>query len=241
MIEKRGFLRKEFLEDVMSENMFWMPYHRIQFDYTHSEENSTQRHCETALNAMFCGCVKSEGELFMLFRPNYLKYEVMSRSPQSEEVVGPAFHLDFDRVLGGFVKRLNELKGELSELRKELHKSRVRIRRYSWIIPATWDLKKERVLSEKVAKLSAAKNVLRLCLNVNEDIDSIKVRDYSTFYYPTLVVTLKNREDGIERYVIVNLVESELAGGHLSCDKGLTELCYRNSECKDVLARSIAS
>jgi hypothetical protein len=172
MIEKRGFFRKKPLEDIIRENMVWMPYHRIQFNYSRSERGLIQRYGETgrgetALNAMFCGSVKSEREVFMLFRPNYLKYKVMRHSPQSEEVVGPTFYTDFDGVLGGFLKRLNEVKDELHELRSELHKSRVRIRRYSWIVPVMWDLKKERTLSEKVAKLSAIKNTLSMCLNVN--------------------------------------------------------------------------
>jgi len=28
MIKKRGFLRKKPLDDIISENMVWMPYHR---------------------------------------------------------------------------------------------------------------------------------------------------------------------------------------------------------------------
>jgi hypothetical protein len=246
VIEKRGFFRKKPLEDVIGEHMVWMPYHRIQFDYRRSERDLIQRYGETgrgetALNGMFCGCAKSERELFMLFRPNYLKYKVISHSPQSEEIVGPIFHTNFDGVLGDFAKRLNEVKNELHELRSELSKTRVRALRYSWILPAMWDLKKERTLSEKVAKLSATKNTLSMCLNVNDNIDSIKVTGYNVFYYSTLVVTLKNKENGTERYLVVNFADSVLTGKHLSCDRGLTELCDNNSECKEIIARSIAS
>ncbi len=241
MVEKRGFLRKKPLDDITHENMVWMPYHRIQFNYTRSEGGLIQRYGETALNAMFCGCVKSEREFFMLFRPNYLKYEIVSHSSRSEEIVGPVFYADFDGVLGGFVKRLIEVEDELSEVRSELQKSRVRIRRYSWLIPATWDLKKERTLSEKVAKLAAAKNTLSMCLNMNENIGSIEVTDSNIFYYPTLVVTLESKETGTKRYLIVNLVESGLVGKSLSCDRGLTELCDKNSECREIIARSIRS
>lgn len=95
------------------------------------------------------------------------------------------------------------------------------------------------MLSEKVAKLSATKNTLSMCLSVNEDISSIEVTGSNIFYYPTLVVALKNKENGAERYLIVNLVESEFTGKHLSCDKGLTELCNRNSLCKEVIAKLI--
>lgn len=138
--------------------MVWMPYHRIQFNYRRSERGLIQRYGErgrgeTALNAMFCGSIKSERELFMLFRLNYLKYKVIEHFPQSGKIVGPAVYTDFEGVLGGFLKRLNEVKDELSELRSELWKSRVHIKRYSWILPVMWDLKKERTLSEKVAKL----------------------------------------------------------------------------------------
>jgi len=246
MIKKRGFLRKKPLDDIISENMVWMPYHRIQFNYTRSERGIIQRYGETgrgetAFNAMFCGCVKSERELFMLFRPNYLKHKVIRHSPRSEEIVGPTFYADFNGVLGGFVKRLSEVRDELSEVRSELRKSRVRTSRFRMIVPVMWDMKKERTLSEKVAKLDATKNTLGLCLNVNEDIGSIKVTGSSIFYYPTLIVTLENKENGTERYLIVNLVESGLIGRHLICDRGLTELCDKNSGCKGIIGRSNAS
>lgn len=244
MMKKRGLFRKEPLEDVTRENMIWMPYHRIRFNYTRSERSLIQR-CgetgrgETALNAMFCGAVKSERELFMLFRPNYLKHELLKYSPKSEEIVGPTFYTDFDAVLKGFVKKLNEAGDELTEVRSELQKSRVHMRRSRIIMPAILGMKKERTLSEKVAKLSATKNTLSMCLNVNEDVNSIKVTNCDIFYYPTLVVTLKNEESGTEKYLLVNLVESGLTGKHLDCDEGLTELCSMNSGCKDIVTRSI--
>ena len=230
----------------MCENMVWMPYHRIRFEYTRSEKGLIRRYGETgqgetALNAMFCECVESERELFVLFRPNYLKYKVMKYSPQLEEVVGPTFHTDFDELLGGFARRLNEIKAELIVLRSELKKSRMRVRRYSWIIPATSDLKKERELSEKVAKLDATKYTLNMCLNVNESINSIKVMDSDIFYYPILVVTLRNKENGTQRYVVVNLAENESAGEYSSFDRALTALGDKNSECKGIIARSIVS
>ena len=246
MMEKRGLFRKEALENVMRENMVWMPYHRIRFDYARSERGLIQRYGEigrgeTVLNAMFCGCVESERELFVLFRPNYLKCKVTRHSPQSGEIVGPTSCADFDGVFGGFLKRLNEVKDELTEVRSELRKSRVRTSRFRMIMPVMWDLKKERTLSEKVARLGAAKIALSMCLNVDEDIDSIKVVGSEVFYYPVLVVTLKSKEDGAERYVVVNLVESGLTGKRLSCDRGLTELCNRNSGCKEIIAGSITS
>ena len=244
MIEKRGFFRKKPLEDIIRENMVWMPYHRIQFNYSRSERGLIQRYGETgrgetALNAMFCGSVKSERELFMLFRPNYLKYKVMRHSPQSEEVVGPTFYTDFDGVLGGFLKRLNEVEDELHELRSELSKIRVRISRYSVILPVKNLSDKEKKLSEKVARLDATKNILSMCLNINEDVRSIKVLGHNVFYYPTLVVTLKHKENRVERYFIVNLVESGLIRKHLSYDKGLTELCNKNSTCREVIASAV--
>ncbi|NIR87040.1 hypothetical protein GWO13_05485 [Candidatus Bathyarchaeota archaeon] len=245
MMEKRGFLRKKLLEGVIGENMIWMPYHRIRFSYTRSKRDLIQRYGETgrgetALNAMFCGCVENERELFVLFRPNYLKYEIMKHSPESEEIVGPTFRIDFDGVFGSFLKRLNEVEEKLNDLRSELRKNRVRISRYSHIIPAVWDLKKEKTLSGKVAKLSATKTLLSMCLNVDESMDSIEVAGSDIFYYPILVVALKNKGNGTERFLIVNLVEGGLRGKHLSCDKGLTELCDKNSGCKEIVAGLIA-
>ena len=241
MIEKRGLFRKKPLEDIIRKNMVRMPYHRIQFNCRGSEKGLIRGDGETALNAMFCGSVKSERELFILFRPNYLKHKIIRHSPQSEEIVGPTVNVDFQRVLRGFLKRLNEVKDELHELRPVLQKSRTRIRRYSPIFPMIGDLKKEKELSEKVARLDAIRNVLSMCLNVNEDIKSIKVVGHDIFYYPTLVVTLKHKENGTERYLIINLVERGLISKHLSCDKGLTELCDKNSMCKEIIARSLTS
>lgn len=245
-IGKSSLFRKKTLENVICEKMVWMPYHQIQFDYKRSQRDSIQRYGETgrgqtALNAMFCGCAKSERELFMLFRPNYLKYKVIKHSPRPEEIVGPIFHMDFGRVLGGFVKTLNEVEDELAELRSELQKSRLRLRRYRIIMPAIWGLKDERKLSEKLAKLSAAKNTLSMCLNVNEAMKSIEITDNSIFHYPTLVATLKNKADEVERYLIMNLADSGLTGKHLSYDKGLTKLCDKNTGCKEIIAKSITS
>jgi len=246
MIGKRSLFRKKTLENVIGENMVWMPYYKIQFDYKRSQRDLIQRYGETgrgqtALNAMFCGCAKSERELLMLFRPNYLKCKVIKRSPRPEEIVGPVFRIDSDRVLGGFVKRLNEANDELTELRSELQKSRLRLRRYRIIMPAIWGLKNDRTLSEKVAKLSAAKNTLSMCLNLNESINSIEVTGNSIFYYPTLVATLENKANEGERYLIINLADSGLTGKHLSYDKGLTKLCDKNTGCKEIIAKSITS
>lgn len=244
MIKKTGLFRKKLLEDIIRKSMVWMPYYRIQFNYRRSEKDLIQRYgetgqSETVLNAMFCGRVKSEKEFFTLFRPSYLKHKKINRSPQSEEIVGSTTSTNFERVLESFLKHLNEVKDELNEFRPELSKIRARINRYSKIFPMKDRLDKEKKLSEKVARLEALKNILNICLNVNEDVRSIEVLGHDVFYYPTLVVTLKHKENGAERYLIVNLVERGLIRKHLSYDKGLTKLCDKNSECKEIIARSI--
>jgi hypothetical protein len=244
MMKKRGLFRKKPLEDIIRKSMVWMPYYRIQFSYRRSEKDLIQRYgetgrSETALNAMFCGCVKSEKELFMLFRPNYLEYKITRHSPQSGEIVGSTVNINFERVLESFLKHLNEVKDELNEFRSELSKIRARIRRYSVILPMKGLSDKEKKLSEKVARLDATKNILGMCLNINEDVKSIEVLDNDVFYYPTLVVTLKHKENRAERYFIVNLAESGLIRKHLSYDKGLTELCNKNSTCREVIASAV--
>jgi len=248
MIKKRGFVRKKPLEDIVRTSMVWMPYHRIQFDYSRSERGLIQRYGETgrgetALNAMFCGSVERERELFMLFRPNYLKCKIIRRSSQPEEIVGPTVYPDFDEVLGGFLKRLNEVKEELNELRSAWRKDNVHIRRRSMILPLLGRefKEKEKKFSKKAAELSAATYILNMCLNINEDVTSIKVTGHDTFYYPTLVATLKHRENGTERYLIINLVKGGLIRKRLSCDRGLTELCSENNTCKEVVTRLITS
>lgn len=244
MIKKTGLFRKKPLEDITRKSVIWMPYYRIQFSYRRSEKNLIQKYgetgrSETVLNAMFCGCAKSEKEFFALFRPNYLKYKIIRHSPQSEEIVGPTVCTDFEGVLGSFLKRLNEVKDELNEFRPELSKIRARLNRYSRILPMKDLMDKERKLSEKVARLEVLRNVLNMCLNVNEDVRSIEVEGHDVFYYPTLVVTLKHKENRVERYFIVNLVERGSIRKHLSYDKGLTELCNKNSGGREIIVRSI--
>ncbi len=244
MIKKTGLFRKKPLEDITRKSMVWMPYYRIRFNYRRSEKNVIQTYgetgrSETALNAMFCGCAKSEKELFTLFRPNYLKYEIIRHSPQSEEIVGSTVHTDFEEILRGFLRHLDEVKDELNEFRPELSKIRVRLSRYSKIFPTKDLIDKEKKLSEKVARLDATKNILDSCLNINEDATSIKVLGHNVFYYPTLVVTLKHTENRAERYLIINLVESGLIRKHLSYDKGLMKLCNKNSACRKVIASAV--
>ena len=244
MMKKTGLFRKKLLEDIVRKSMVWMPYYRIQFSYRRSEKNLIQRHgetgqSETVLNAMFCGCVKSEKEFFALFRPNYLKYKTIKHYPQSEEIVGSTVHTDFEGVLAGFLKRLNEVQDELNEFRSELNKIRTRLSRYSKILPMRDLIDKEKKLSEKVARLDATRNVLSICLNMNEDARAIKVLGHKVFHYPTLVVTLKHTENRAERYFIMNLVERGLIRKNLSYDKKLMELCNENSACRKIIASAV--
>jgi len=236
MTRKRGLFRKKLLEDVTRKSMVWMPYYKIQFSY--SRRGGRTERGETALNAMLCEAVKTDEELLMLFRPNYLKYETMSHFPRSKELVGPTVPTDFDSLFGRILERLNRVRDELNALRSELSKRRVRIRRYSVIVPMMGELKKEKRLSERVAMLSAMKNVMRMCLNVNREINSIKATSNSVFYYPTLVVTLKNREDGTETYLVVDLVARGVLSKHSSFDRGLTKLCNKNEMCGKIITSS---
>ncbi len=219
-----------------------MPYYRIHFDYRQTGEGTRRYNIagrgETALNAMFCGSTKDEKEIVSLFRPNYLRHKTIKHFPQSEEIVGSTVGLDFDGFLNGLLKRLHEVEDELYKLRSTLSKKRVRLRRYSMIVPLLRHQKQnEEKLSEKVAGLTATKSILSMCLNVNNIPDSIKVTSHNVFYFPTLLVKLVHKEDRTERYLIINLVRSGPIGSHLSCDKGLTELCNRNSKCKEIIGR----
>jgi len=243
MMKKKGTIRTPS-ESVASKSVVWMPYYRIQFEYRRSEKDLIRKfgetaESETALNAMFCGCAQSESELFMLFRPNYLKYNTMTRSPESDEIVGPTSPTNFDGILSGFVKRLSEAEDELYKLRSMLNKRYMRISRMR-ILPMIPDLKEGERLSEKIAKLSALKNILNMCLNLGEDTRSIKVLGNSTFYYPTLVAALKHRENKAERFLIIDLVKRGLIHKRLNCDGVLTQLCNNNDACKEVLAKSVA-
>ncbi len=226
---------------MIHKGMLWMPYYRIHFDYRQSGEGTRRYNIagrgETALNAMFCGSAKNEKEIVSLFRPNYLRHETIKHFPQSEEIVGSTVGLDFDGFLNGLLKRLHEVEDELYKLRSTLSKKRVRLRRYSMIVPLLRHQKQnEEKLSEKVAGLTATKSILSMCLNANEPPDSIKVTSHNVFYFPTLLVKLVHKEDRTERYLIINLVRSGPIGSHLSCDKGLTRLCNRNNMCKEIVA-----
>lgn len=241
-MKKKGSLRKELLEDIRQKSMVWMPYYRICYDYRRSGEDVRGHNIadqgETALNAMLCGSVKGNEEITSLFRPNYLKHRTIRHSPQSEEIVGPTADLDFDETLDELRKHLNRVEAELHKLRSTLSKKRIRMRRYSMIVPLFGHQKRnEKELSEKVAGLMATKHILRLCLNANDNLESIKVTSHNIFHYPTSVVKLKHKENQAERYIIINLVRSETISRHLSCDKRLTELCNRNNMCREMLGR----
>lgn len=246
LTKKRGSFKKKPLEDMIHEGMLWMPYYRIHYDYRQSGEGIRRYKIagrgETALNAMLCGSAKSEKEIVSLFRPNYLKHKTIKHFPQPEEIVGPTVDVDFDEFLDGLLKHLNRVEDELYELRSALSKKRVRLRRISMIVPLLWHHKQnEKKLSEKVAGLTAVKSILRMCLNVNDNLDSIKVTSHNVFYFPTLLVKLVHKEDRAERYLIINLVKSGPISRHLNCDMGLTELCNRNSMCKEIIARALTS
>lgn len=233
------------LERVAGKSLVWMPYHRAQLEYRRSEKELVQQfgetaQSETAINAMFCSCAQNEDDFFMLFRPNYLKYSMVTHSPRLGEVIGPAFNLDFDAFLSGFLKRLNEAENELHELRTASNKRYAHIRRYSRILPMTGELKEAEKLSGKTAKLAALKNILRLCLNLFEEAESVKAISNSTFYYPTAVVALKSRGHEAEQLLIIDLVKSGSVRKCLNLDNGLTQLCNSNDACREILAKTVA-
>jgi len=245
MTKKEGDYPRRPLENILCKRMVWMPYHRLKFRYRRFRNDIVRRfgapwRSETALNAMLCGAVKSEREIFMLFRPNYLNYKIVKHVPRSEEIVVPSVYADFDETLYGLLKRIIEVKDELSELRSVLSKSHARMRRYSMMVPIVGSYKKEKMLSEEVAKLNATKIVLSMCLNVDDDIKSIEVIGHSVFYYPNLV-TLEHKENGAERYFVFDLVGRGTTSKILCCDKGLTELFNENIKCKEVITRVITS
>ncbi len=112
MLKSRALFGKS-LNHIAGKRTVWMPYYRIRMEYWRSMESSKGKigkrvPAETALNAMFCGCVNTESEFLMIFRPNYLKREAVPIAPAVDEVVGPASRVDFGRVLSSLVKKLNE-------------------------------------------------------------------------------------------------------------------------------------
>ena len=245
MIERKGGLLREPLEYVASKNLVWMPYYRIELEYKRSRVDQTMKleetaRGETALNAMFCDCAESESELLMLFRPNYLKYDAVSHDPKADDAIGQVYQVDLDRVLTGLVNRRNEVEDEVYKLRSDLKKRYVRKRRLSIIFPMLGHLKEERELSEKIAGLSALRNIIGLCLNLNDDdVVSVRVQGYNTFYYPTLVSALKHRENGAERFLVVNLVKTGSIRRGLNCDVSLSRLCSKNDECRKVMKATV--
>jgi hypothetical protein len=233
------------LERGASKSLVWMPYYRVQFEYRRSEKELVQQfgetaRSETAINAMFCGCARSEDDFFLLFRPNYLKYSMITYSPLLGEVTGPTFNIDLNVFLSSFLKRLNEVENELHGLKTTSNKRYARIRTYSRILPMIGELKEAEKLSGKNARLVALKNISRLCLNLSEEAESIKAISNSTFYYPTAVVALKPGEPEAEQFLIINLVKSGAVRKGLNLDSALTQLCNSNDACKEVLSKTIA-
>jgi hypothetical protein len=241
---KRKALFGKTLKYIAGRRTMWMPYYRIRMQYWRSEERSKGKICEgvpteTALNAMFCGCVNGESELLMIFRPNYLRYETVPVTPAGDEVVGPASKIDFGAVLSGLVKKQDEVQNELSKLRSTLTKKYVRKRRYQMLLPMG-NLSEEKELSAKIAKLDALRNTIKICLNIDDEVSAIDVLSDDTFYYPTSVFLLKNGESENLRFLVVNLVKT---GGMLqrpNCDILLTKLCNYNEECIELVAAALA-
>ena len=245
MIERKG-LSGEPLERVVGRSRVWMPYYRVELVYKRSAADQTTKPAEiargeTALNAMFCDCAESEGEVLMLFRPNYLKYDAVSLDPKADDAVGQVCQVDLERVLSGLVNRRNEVEDEIHKLRSDLKKRYVRKRRYSMIFPMLGHLKEEREISEKIARLSAVRNIIGLCLNLDDDVGSVRVQGYDTFYYPTLVSALKHKEDGTERFLVVNLVKTGSIRRGLNCDVSLSQLCSKNDKCKGIMKATVAN
>jgi hypothetical protein len=243
MLERKTRFGKP-LEHVAGKATLWMPYYKIRMEYWRFGKEPKGKTgegvlAETALNAMFCGCVGGESELLMIFRPNYLRHEALSIAPAGGEAVGPVSRVDLEGVLSGLVNRLNEVQDELAGLRSTLSKNYVRKRRFSMLLP-TGNLKEEKNLSEKIARLDALKNIINLCLNIDEEAGAVEFLDYETFYYPTSVFLLKNRENENQRFLIVNLAK---AGGILqrpNVDILLTRLCNSNDECRKLVATAVA-
>lgn len=233
------------LENIPIRSIFWMPYYRIQFEYERSEEDVIQEFgktakSETVMNAMFCGCAQNENELLALFRPNYLKSEIMEYAPQLNEVVARTVAADFDAILTGCLQRLNTVKKELHESRSKLNKSYAHARRYSLILPTMGGLKESEKLSEKVARLDAMASVFEILLNLDDDARSIKMLRNSTLYYPTAVSALEQKESEAKRqFLIVDLVKKGAIHKSLNCDDLLTQLCSKNETCNKILAESL--
>lgn len=232
------------VEYVASKGTVWMPYYRIRMEYWHSDSESNEKlgekkPAETALNAMFCGCVNNESELLMIFRPNYLRHKTVALSPSTNEVIGLASKVDFEGILSGLVKKKKEVENELSGLRSTLSKKYVRKRRFSMLLP-TGSLKEEKDLSGKIAKLDALKNTIDLCLNIHKEVEGIQVLDSDIFHYPTSVFLLKHEGNETMRFLIVNLVK---AGGLLQrphYDVLLTRLCNSSDECRKLVAAAVS-
>jgi hypothetical protein len=244
MLERKTLLGKP-VEYVASKATVWMPYYEIWIEYWRSRNEAERKTGErmladTALNAMFCGCVRSEIELLMIFRPNYLRHEAVSIVPSGDEIVGPTSKVDFNCVLSSLVNKLNEVQDELAGLKSALSKSYVRKRRFSMLLPMG-SLREEKELSAKIAKLDALRNTINMCLNIDGEVGAIEVSSDGTFYYPTAIFLLKNRENENQRFLVVNLVKKSGILQRPKCDISLTQLCNSNDECRELVTAAVAS
>jgi hypothetical protein len=221
-----------------------MPYYKIGFKYTRSEEEPIKKsgetaQGETALNAMFCQFA-DENDFSILFRPNYLKKEINTCNMQQDEIIGPVSRIDLDGVLSGFLARLNKVRQELQTVRSELTKEYVQTRRYSMILPTMGRSKEIDKQSKKMAQLSASEHLMSLCLNLTESAASIKTLDSSIFYYPTMVISLVTPNLEEQRFLIINLVKEGAIHKGYSRDDVLTKFCNRNAACKEELSKLLS-
>ena len=101
-------------------------------------------------------------------------------------------------------------------------------------------LKEEKELSAKIAKFDALRNTISMCLNIDGEVGAIEVLSDDMFYYPTAIFLLKNRENEIQRFLVVNLVKKSGILQRPKCDVSLTQLCNSNDECRRLVAAAVA-
>lgn len=228
-VKKKGVFRKKPLESVVYKKWVWMPLYKI---YCHHQSGNTIKKAVTVLNAMFPCDEAKKSEFYELFDPKLLRYKCIERVPRQREIVAPTTEINVQKIFEYLLELRNDARSKLTKIENELYQCRKKIYRYHPLLPIlTHYLEREKKLSEEVAKLEVTDLNITRCLNSNENIDKIKVVNIDTFYYPILVVMLRERRNNLNRYLVIDL------GGRISLNVALTKLCNKNEALKAILTR----
>lgn len=238
VIRKKGFLSKTCLEDVMSRWKIWVPYFRFEYEME-CEEKEKKETREIALNAMLYSSLLESDVTLHLFKPSYLRYVMKQVEPDDGDLVGDVMDVDLDAILYRMFSRYRSIKDELAFVNSKLRKEQIKMKRMMILLPSTPSARRKLdVYMTRTAKLRALRFAMDVFFEFNENVTAINVIKKSLFYYPNLIITLLDKEDGTIRHVVMELGE-ESGKKRIMQDEELSHLCTENEIVRILLEKNL--